>query len=292
VLAWLVRPPTEQITASQDQALAELRAHAASVGVVVDEVRTESAALGQGRTAQLLDPADAARLYQTLHTAVLAVFAVGGASVQLRPHEPPHNRTIQPVGAFIRHKAAFVHVTRPGAPDRAWQSAVDGLAALDWVDANDARLLPMHCFDARSSHDLSDAAGRKAFEAAHRRRDQGAGRRRGGWHWTNGEGHEWAPAKARHALAPLTVAGQPLPQGMHWDTRLGRTREFSNAWEMWETSRVPYINVAPNAHVRAPGARKAWDAFDVPRPSARAPEADRRRAGAAARRRKAKYPAR
>ncbi len=271
--------------------MTELGEHAADAGASVDEVRTVHVALGQGRTALLLDPADAARLYQTLHTAAVAVFAFAGTSVLLQPHEPPHPRAVQPLDAFVRYKGAFVHVTRPGNPGRAWDRAAAALAALGWDDANDPRLLPMHCFDAGCLHDLSDATGRERFDDAHRRRDQ-AGRRRGGWHWANADGHEWAPAKARHALQPLTVGGRDLPQGLHWDTKLGGSREFSNGWQVWDTAKTAYINVAPNAHVRAPSAQKTWDAEDAPRPPVRAPQVGRSRAGTAARRRKAKYPAR
>lgn len=289
MLIWLVRPPGDLTTPEQRQALSEFRQLVRSEGTVPDEVRTTDASLGQGRSAALLDPADAARLYQTLHKAAVAVFTVVGAYVQLRPHERPHPRTVQPIGAFVRHKAAHVHISRPGRSNQAWGDAVSQLAALGWNDTNDARLLPMHCFDARCTFDLSDPTGRQQFEDAHRRRDHGPGHQRR-WHWVNNKGHEWAPAKARHALEPLTIARRGLPPGMHWDTKLGKTREFSNGWEVWDTDRTAYINVAPNAHIRASGAQKIWDAVDRPRPPARTPQAGRRRAGTAARSRRAKYP--
>lgn len=270
-----MRPPADGASQAQKQSITELREHAAGTGTRLQEVRTSRSALGQGRTAHLLAPVDAARLYQNLHTAAVAVFVLAETSVRLRPHETPHWRAVQPLGDFVRYKAAFVHVTRPGDPGRAWDEAAAALGALGWEDANDPRILPMHCFDPACAHDLSEADGWNRFDDAHRRREQ-EGRRRGGWHWANGDGHEWAPAKARHALEPLALAGRDLPQGLHWDTKLGRTREFSNGWQVYDTARIPYINVAPNAHVRAPDAQKTWDAEDEPPPEPRAPQVGRR----------------
>lgn len=293
MIAWLVRPPRDRTSLAHGQILDELRERAACAGASTDEVLTAEEGVGQGRTRLLLDPADAARLYRTLHTAAVAVFTVSGVSVKLRPHEPPHPRTVQPIGAFVRHKAAYVEATRPGTADHAWQSAQQQLAGLGWVDVHDARLLPMHCFDAHCACDLSDAAGRGRFDQLHRRRNQPGGRRRTGWHWANDQGHQWSLAKASHAHEPLTVGGRELPPGTHWDTALGRTKEYSNGWQVWSTAGVDYINIAPNAHVRAPHAQKSWDASDSPRPPVRAPQVGRSRAGAgAASGRKAKYPAR
>jgi hypothetical protein len=248
--------------------------HAESAGLTCQKVQATTIELAQGRSRQVLRPADAMALYRRMHKTLVVVFTAAGTAVRTRPHERPGEGTLLPLANFVRYKASHAVLTRieslPADCDRAIASVDD----LDWDELRDPRLLPLHCFKQLCEADLDTADGVGAFRRAHRKRRPG-----GGWCWCDGTEHVWEPASIFHALDDLTIGAKQLPNGFHWDVNVSRDTEFSNGWEVWSVKRGSYINVHPNAHIRSTRASRIWDPAKEEGKRLRTPSEARKRAG-------------
>ncbi len=120
----------------------------------------------------------------------------------------------------------------------------------------DPRALPFLPFDLgrRKDEDLGletpegRAAFRESFGPARTRRDA--------------RGVEWRlNRRAFHGRDVLSVRGQELCKGLHWDVQLDRgSADLCMADEVWNIKRSQYLNIYPDMHTRSTrrGGRKVW----------------------------------
>jgi hypothetical protein len=222
--------------------------------------RTESVRVaGEGweRRAELLRPEDAAGLYREIHRTPTLVVAFAAAMVRRDPsRDPPVRRAALGLEEFVAYKAPFGLIRGHTDPARIVAGFETWLAGVHCDGDADPRALPLHVFDAGPRcPDLSAAEGAAAFAAQH---GHASGR-------TDADGVDWrrADPRAFHGGKALEVAGRVLPAGFHWDVsrRRGEVR-LTTAEAVWKLAgKGTYLNVYPDAHVRAPKdprVRRVW----------------------------------
>jgi hypothetical protein len=225
---------------------------------------------GSGRKMKLLPRVTADHLYVQLHRSASAVIYQPGIEVRKDPSGGHRDDKVFSLFRFCNYKA-FIRSTNAndiadwGADFERWCSNVG------CEGKSDVRCLPFHMFDFEDvdRHDLNDPGARQAFGQARRKLVDGT---RG---WLDENRLLWAPATpgTLHGREPITVAGQPLEIGFHWDVR-GRDRKLTSATTKWKV--LGYTNVYPDGCVRrSSGSRQIWTIDQ----SVAADETDRQRAG-------------
>lgn len=212
---------------------------------------------GEGRRAEVLSPDDAGGLYKRLHLAPTLVLCFRAVLIRRDPsRNPPTKRDAISLKRFVNYKSMFcLAQERRGllaALDRfsSWRSDVfcDG--------DSDPRILPLHMFATATHPDrLADREGAKAFNAAY-----GPAAER-----IDARARIWTRASrtAYHGQGDCFVAGELLPEGMHWDVSgFGRGAILANAARVWRVKDPrSYLNIYPDGHVRPPnrrGVSKVW----------------------------------
>lgn len=248
--------------ASHDvQRLAALMRDAASASGL-NEVKTFRARRGAvagerwRSPVEFLAPDDAHQLYKLLHRHRTLVACFTTVFVRRDPsRHPAVRKEALDLATYVDHKAEFVLVRG----DSSVAPALDRFAR--WSETtscqgeDDPRCLPLHVFATdRPWPELREAAGREAFSASY-----GSGRSR-----TDDRGRRWERAQraAYHGREALEIAGCALAAGMHWDVSGGRgTGRLTTAREVWKLKERGFVNVYPDAHVRATRtsrARRVW----------------------------------
>lgn len=247
----VVRPPDGAESREQKAIRLAVEDLARKAGHAVPLPRTAEAFKVRGGPAQgspffVLSPRDAGDVYASTHRRATAVIAT--ASFHVRPDpsrpEPATYRHLLPLEAFVRHKAYFALV-RDAADIAGVLKAAAGWPPPAPADGQkDPRMLPLHAFcDGDPWGDLDLATGRSRFSRRHR---AGAG-------WQDDCGRAWDVDPSMHGRDALTVAGQALPAGFHWDvTNSGAgTTRLTTATEVWSLEQDgAHANVYPDAYVR------------------------------------------
>lgn len=223
--------------------------------------RRMSADGNRTRPINILQPADANELYRDLSLRKCYVLSRGSVFVLHDPRrDPPTKRDCLPLRHFVQYKAAFrtLEDGRDHVADLGMLMALE--APSDCADQHDPRVLPLHVFDkGATSTSLANEEGRKAFRAAYGNRND----------WMSPSTGSWSPAApgARHGLEgpsgkSLRVWDYLVPAGFHWDTSAGRQRRtVIAASSVWRVEPRGYVNIYPNAHIRAGArARELWQA--------------------------------
>jgi hypothetical protein len=221
------------------------------------KAETISVVGGPGRKAEVLTPTDAGGLYKRLHLEPTLVLAFTAILVRRDPsRNPPTRRDAIRLEDFVRYKAPY-HLAR-GVEDLR-----DALGRLsEWCTEvgcdgdGDPRIIPLHLFPTLKYPDrLADPAETSRFNAEH-----GAAAER-----TDAKGRSWkrASRRAYHGQGDRYVAGELLPEGMHWDVSgFGRDGVLANCENVWVVKDPrSYLNIYPDGHVRLPArhrARRVW----------------------------------
>lgn len=136
---------------------------------------------------------------------------------------------------------------------RAFEAA-RGSEVADWRSMTSA-VLKNRILDLTHPDRLADREGAKDFNAAY-----GPAAER-----IDAKERIWARASrtAYHGQGDCFVAGELLPEGMHWDVSgFGRGAILANAARVWKIKDPrSYLNIYPNGHVRPPsrrGASRVW----------------------------------
>lgn len=174
--------------------------------------------------------------------------------------DPPTKRDCLPLERFVRYKAAFRTIEDGRDP----VADLDELLRLEGpsncVDHHDPRVLPLHVFDKdATARSLAKEDERRAFRATYGHAGD----------WLSPSTGTWAPAApgVRHGLPgasgnSLRVWDYVVPAGFHWDANAGRKRRtVIAASSVWRVEPRGYVNIYPDAHIRA-GARanELWQA--------------------------------
>lgn len=239
------------------------RAAQLDLGLVIRRSRRRRMSLdgGGARSINVLEPVDASELYRDLSLRKCFVLSRGSVYVMHDPRrDPPSKRDCVPLQHFVRYKAAFrtLEDGRDPAQDLADLMALE--VPSDCSDHHDPRVLPMHVFDKDATdRELNCEAGRKVFRATYGQ----------GGNWLSAETGTWCPASVgvRHGVEgpsgrPMRVWEYVTPTGFHWDTGAGRQRRtVISASTVWRVEPAGYVNIYPNAHIRAGArARILWQA--------------------------------
>jgi hypothetical protein len=250
----------EPFRASQevDRLVRLAKAKSAEMGLELRVRKAESISIAGGsRRAEALSPGDAGGLYKRLHLAPTLVLCFRAVFVRRDPsRNPPTKRDAISLERFVDYKSIFCLAQESrgllAAFDRfsLWRSEVfcDG--------DSDPRILPLHIFATVTHPDrLAEREGTKAFNAAY-----GPAAER-----IDSRGRIWARASrtAYHGQGDCFVAGELLPEGMHWDVSgFGRGAILANAARVWKVKDPrSYLNIYPDGHVRLSGKRgvsKVW----------------------------------
>jgi hypothetical protein len=194
----------------------------------------------------VLAPRDAGYLYRLAHRAPTAVLATVAVHVRPDPSkpEPDTHRNLLTLEAFVRHKAYYAVLRDLGDVARVLAASTHWAAAPPAPAEKDPRMLPLHSFCTGDPWaDLAATAGQARFVNRHR---AGAG-------WRDDCDRGWNVDPAMHGGGVLTVAGQPLPAGYHWDVINGvpGTTRLTTATEVWALEqRGAHANVYPDGYVR------------------------------------------
>lgn len=247
----VVRPPEGAESREQKEIRSRVAQAAASAGMRVPPPRTAQAFKVRGGPAQghpfyVLTPRDARDLYKVAHRFPTTVLAT--ASIHVRPDpsrsEPATYRHLLSLEAFVRHKAFFALLRDRADVVAALADAGRWPASPLSAGQKDPRVLPLHVFgDSDPWGDLDTLRGQARFLQRHR---SGAG-------WRDDSGRGWQVDPALHGREALTVAGQALPAGFHWDVTNGGsgTTRLVTASEVWSLEQQgAHVNVYPDAYVR------------------------------------------
>lgn len=247
----VVRPPDAAESREQKELRLAVDLAARRYGLRVPPPRTAQIFKVRGGPAQgspffVLTPRDAGDLYASAHRRPTAVLAT--ASVHVRPDpsqpEPATYRHLLALDAFVRHKAFFALIRDAADVPAALVAAAAWPPAAPPAGQKDPRMLPLHAFcQGDPWGDLDAPAGQSRFTRLHR---AGAG-------WQDECGRAWHADPSLHGRDSLTVAGQPLPAGFHWDVRNGGpgATRLTTATEVWSLEqRGAHANVYPDAYVR------------------------------------------
>lgn len=213
------------------------------------------------RPINILEPADANELYRDLSHRKCYVLSRGSVFVLRDPRrDPPTKRDCLPLQHFVQYKAAYRTLEDGRDPVADLGSLMAIEPPSDCVDHHDPRVLPLHVFDKDATGiGLAAEEGRRAFRAAYG----------SGGNWMSSSTGTWSPASpgARHGLegssgSSLWVWDYLVPPGFHWDTSAGRVRRtVIAASSVWRVEPRGYVNIYPNAHIRAGArAKELWQA--------------------------------
>lgn len=242
----VVAPPKND--RSRDEQMKQIRQHCERRGWGVKFRRTsEVRSLVDGdsnRRFRILEPADAHEIYRKLHSAPHAVLQISSCRVLLDPESGPQysNNTIS-VETFVRYKCAFSNVR----PEDNVTTVLDGLAEdleVQWCRGErDALCLPLHTFSPK-----------KEWPSLHRNDEVVLFERVHGTpkHRRDAAGREWQVATAMHGGDSAYIGGTHLRDGFHWDVQgVGEGGRIFNSQEVWRLGQDEYLNISPNAHIRA-----------------------------------------
>jgi hypothetical protein len=258
----LVRPDPEsaEVQALAASCLTAALANKFTVTTFRSGIGRVSGATERERPIQLLKPADAYALYQTLHRSSVLVLAFTALYVRRDPSTTPAaRRHLFTLETFVQHKATFGLVR--GKPDigacfarfQQWSGSVS------CSGENDPRILPLHSFETDQNWTtLGTTAADKRFSDLY-----GPSARR-----TDNSGKEWVRPNSGAYHAPQTqiVAGHRLRKGMHWDVTSGghenvRLLAPHQVWKLGNGNN-DYLNCYPDAYIRvaksAKGVRLVW----------------------------------
>ena len=260
---WLVLHPTDSDYEKNLRTTLSRRASQLGMDLVTRRSsRRRMTADGNGtRPINILEPADAGELYRDLSLRKCHVLSRGAVFVLHDPRrDPPTKRDCLPLPQFVQYKAAFrtLEDGRDPAADLDDLMALEGPS--DCSDHHDPRVLPLHVFHKDAVlRPLVEESGRQAFRSTYGN----------GGNWLSPSTGTWTPAApgVRHGRPDasgnlLRVWDYVVPPGFHWDTSAGRKRRtVIAASSVWRVEPRGYVNVYPNAHVRA-GARanELWQA--------------------------------
>jgi hypothetical protein len=192
---------------------------------------------------RLVGPGDAATIYRLLHHGPTMVTTFASAFVRRDPSSRPLTRKQAiPLSRFVAHKAHFALINGRTQISQALDAFSEWCETVRCEGQDDPRVLPLHCFSSSSKwEDLGLKEARRRFDQEH-----GKGAKR-----TDAGGRRWERASVCHGREVLTVAGFPLPAGMHWDVQAGASRAaFYCAHEVWHVPGGCHLNVYPDGHAR------------------------------------------
>lgn len=206
----------------------------------------------------VLDPMDASGVYRDLHRAATAVGALASVLVSIDPsREPPNRRATRTLEDFVAYKSVFRLIRGDADLGCLFDEFSQWKATVHCDGPADPRALPLHVFELGGKRfdlacDEDTNLFRRQFGAPNQRKD--AGDRL--WRAGVAHGHE-----------ELSIGGQRLPAGTHWDVSSGRRSwRIVNAREVWRVEGHAYLNAYPDEHLRAPRtryraqARRVWHA--------------------------------
>lgn len=209
---------------------------------------------------QFLEPTDAHELYRLVHRWRVLLLSFTSIYVRKDPRrQPVERRAALELGTFVEHKAEFELVRSRAALEAVFEGFHNVGSGLSCTGDDDPRCLPLHVFSVdRVWSALSEQHGRDVFADLH-----GPARSR-----VDRDKKRWARAgrRAYHGGDALTVSGQDLLPGMHWDVTTERGPvQLATSSQVWEVPRGAqgYVNVYPDAYVRSTNrsrARRVWPA--------------------------------
>ena len=203
--------------------------------------------------AHLLHYQHATELYIRMHSRNIGVVQVDKTHVPVTPNPKTSLRYFLPLQQFVRYKALHRRIDLGAFADQEAERVAIGLE--DWIAQSnkcegekDPRCLPFHVFLANlNRYDLDVPDGRRRFNEDHG--SQGSRRDNNGLHWDR------PSARDMHGRRSLHVAGCRLVQGFHWDvsisSRTTGATELSNTAEVWKVWGDGYVNIYPDAQIRA-----------------------------------------
>jgi hypothetical protein len=243
----LIRPSRPTETAAEvlhaAQAAAERAGHTArSFGTKPARLPGEQV---ERRLTELLEPNDAHRIYDALHSSDALVLAVEEAFVRRDPRRTPATRRhALSLETFVRHKSMFCRLRHAQEVERAfhvfeeWRASPAGCSGF-----NDPRVLPLHVFEV--DRDWSEL-GEPSVDAEFAKRYGKSSDRR------DAESKRWARATAFHGQKRLTIARHELEPGAHWDVTAPNSATLLTSHQVWKmkSKSHDYLNVYPNEFVR------------------------------------------
>lgn len=200
-----------------------------------------------GRTRQILPGTEVTAIYRRAHRARVAIIVFAQTYVCLHPHqhEAVRRNLLVRLPGFFEYKCFIELLDDEMGCTPEW---IDGFAdrfgsvplSPACEGARDPRCLPLHVFSNKGAHDLSQTAGRIAFDNVHGL----------GGHRTDQDGRKWRlNPHAYHGQDQLHICGTPLPQGCHWDVEPGgKSTLVVTTSDVWIVYR--YVNIYPDSHVR------------------------------------------
>ena len=196
------------------------------------------------RPIDMVDPQDATNIYRRSHRVRVGAWQVGNAHISVHPKPSRRATGYITLRTFLAHKAH--HARFPYQSIRQeWDSSLEEF--LQWVQETncdgetDPRCLPFHVFASSLTPDqLSSPQGRSTFNHTHGPQSSRMDDRE--LTWRRGP---------HHGGDKLHVSGRDLTTGFHWDVTGTRGQKVSNTTEFWEIKNNGYLNVYPDAHIRA-----------------------------------------
>ena len=197
-----------------------------------------------GRPIGLIASQDATNLYKRIHRARVGVWQIEHADVPTQPQPKSSPRDFVPLSSFVRHKAFHKRLAGKSFGE-SWYASLESFA--EWTECTycegegDPRCLPFHAFaTSLNLESLKNKDGRETFARAHGSQSSRLDDRN--IKWTRG---------ALHGKDTLNVAGCELVKGFHWDLTGKRKTRIKLPSEIWEVFPGGYLNMYPDAHIRA-----------------------------------------
>jgi len=203
---------------------------------------------GGSRPAEVLSSGDAGALYRDLHLNPTLVLSFRAVFIRRDPsRDPPTTRDAISLEQFVAYKSVFCLAQERQGLLRALVRLSAWSSEVACEGDGDPRILPFHIFATVTHPDrLADREGVKSFNAAY----GPAGER------IDAKERSWSRASrtAYHGHGDCLVAGELLPEGMHWDVSgFGRGAILANAERVWKIrDSRGYVNIYPNGSVRPP----------------------------------------
>jgi len=196
-----------------------------------------------GRSIPLIGKDVAGSLYPRAHRARVAVLVIGtDPKVPLAPDHDfvlDHER-YKPLRRFVEYKTFWARLPDPHGND-SWAGEFAGWCQrVECEGDHDPRCLPFHVFDGHGKG-LSEDTLRVDFDGSY-----GHGGRR-----IDERGSIWSLNPLDfHGTESLSVAGQILRPGCHWDV-VGKRWLLSTSGGQWRID--GHVNIYPDAHLRPRG---------------------------------------